>query len=160
MTFGTARDLSSQVVAIPTALASSRLDREDSAGLLHRLDTIEHEVHQYLLQLHPVRHDFGKIGGNSKSAEGNLVGVRPPPGTNYRAITMSLIGWATLFLSSLRVLSRGLDIKPNSRRDLDPKGCQVGHDFARNGRSTDPFSRPFAATNIQSKHVRRKGPLP
>jgi len=47
-----------------TALASSRLDREHSAGLLHRLDAIEHKVHQYLLQLHPVRRDFGKIGGN------------------------------------------------------------------------------------------------
>src|SRR6202041_797785 len=41
-----------------TTLASSRLDREHSAGLLHRLDTIEHEVHQHLLQLHPVRRDF------------------------------------------------------------------------------------------------------
>src|SRR5216683_8388577 len=37
-----------------TALAWSRLDREHSAGLLHRLDTIEHEVHQHLLQLHTV----------------------------------------------------------------------------------------------------------
>jgi hypothetical protein len=30
------------------ALAAFRPDREHSAGLLHRLDTIEHEVHQYL----------------------------------------------------------------------------------------------------------------
>jgi hypothetical protein len=45
------------------ALAFSRLDREHSAGLLYRLDSIEHEVYQYLLQLHPVCSDFGKIDG-------------------------------------------------------------------------------------------------
>ena len=38
---------------------------------------------------------------------------------------MSLIRWATLFLSSLLVLSRGLDIKPNPHRNIDPKGCQL-----------------------------------
>ena len=83
---------------------------------------------------------------DANSAEGNLVGVRLPPGTIYRVITKSLIGWGTLFLSSLLVLSRGLDIKPNPRRNIDPKGLPVGQDLAGNGRSTDPFSRPFAAT--------------
>src|SRR5258708_1310871 len=47
-------------LAVPTQL---RLHREHAARVLHRLDTVEHEVHQYLLKLHPVRRDFGKIGG-------------------------------------------------------------------------------------------------
>src|SRR2546430_15085129 len=42
-----------------------RLDRKftSSAHVLHGFDAIEHEVHQYLLQLHAVRHDLGKIVG-------------------------------------------------------------------------------------------------
>jgi PIN domain len=35
-----------------------RLGREHSADLLRCLDAIEHQVHQYLLQLHPVRRHF------------------------------------------------------------------------------------------------------
>ena len=56
----------------------SRLDREDSASLLHRLNTIEHEVHQYLLQLHPVRRDLGKIGGKIRTNRNGVpVGFSP-----------------------------------------------------------------------------------
>ena len=31
--------------------------------LLHRIDAVDHEVHQHLLQLHTVPHDLGKICG-------------------------------------------------------------------------------------------------
>src|ERR1700756_4719108 len=41
-----------------------RLDGELAwpVQILHRLNTVDHEVHQYLLQLHAVGHDLGKIG--------------------------------------------------------------------------------------------------
>jgi hypothetical protein len=45
-----------------------RLYREFTTCSLHRLYTIEHEIHQCLLQLHTVRHDRGealcKLGAN------------------------------------------------------------------------------------------------
>ena len=56
-----------------TALTPCRLDREHSAGLLHRLDTIEHEVHQYLLQLHPVCGDLGEIGGKVRPNRNSML---------------------------------------------------------------------------------------
>jgi hypothetical protein len=45
-----------------TIVALLRLDRKftSSAHVLHGFDAIEHEVHQYLLQLHTVCHDLGK----------------------------------------------------------------------------------------------------
>src|SRR5207247_993740 len=48
-----------------TIVVLLRLDRKftSSAHVLHGFDAIEHEVHQYLLQLHTVRHDLGKIVG-------------------------------------------------------------------------------------------------
>ena len=59
-------------------LTQLRLHRKHAARILHRLDTIEHEVHQYLLQLHPVRRDFGKIGGKVRTnRNGMLVGFAP-----------------------------------------------------------------------------------
>jgi hypothetical protein len=42
-------------------LTRLRLHRKHAARILHRLDTIEHEVHQYLLNLHSTRHGRGKI---------------------------------------------------------------------------------------------------
>jgi hypothetical protein len=64
-------------LAVP-GIGPSRLDRERSAGLLHRLDSIKREVHQNLLQLHPVRRDFGKIGGKvCTNRNGVLVAFAP-----------------------------------------------------------------------------------
>jgi hypothetical protein len=42
-------------------LAQQRPHGKHAARVLHRLDTIQHEVHQHLLQLHPIRPDFGEI---------------------------------------------------------------------------------------------------
>src|ERR1700722_10025004 len=39
-----------------------RLHRKLSAGVLHRLNPNEHEVHEHLLQLYTVCHDFGQLG--------------------------------------------------------------------------------------------------
>ena len=39
-----------------------RFDRKFAGRLFHRLNPIEHEIHKYLLQLHAVRHDLGKVG--------------------------------------------------------------------------------------------------
>src|SRR6266852_2238421 len=50
-----------------------RLHRKLSAGVLHGLDAVKHEVHEHLLQLHTVYHDFREFGrkvrahGNRKS---------------------------------------------------------------------------------------------
>ena len=109
-----------------TALASSRLDREHSAGLLHRLDTIEHEVHQYLLQLHPVRRDFGKIGGKVRTnRNGILVGFAPQQQDHF----------ADDFIHRDQLsLGRGLLIqRPQTVDDVRCKGARLD----------DPF-RPFA----------------
>ena len=38
------------------------LHRELSARVLHGFDGVEHEVHENLLQLHTVRHNFGHFG--------------------------------------------------------------------------------------------------
>src|ERR1700691_1232984 len=35
-----------------------RLYRKLSAGVLHGFDAVKHEIHEYLLQLHTVYHDF------------------------------------------------------------------------------------------------------
>jgi len=43
-------------------LHSLRLDGELARlHFLHRFDAIDHEVHEYLLQLHAVGHNLGKI---------------------------------------------------------------------------------------------------
>jgi hypothetical protein len=42
---------------------SLRLDRElaRSVHVLHRIDPIDHKVHEHLLQLHAIPHDLGNI---------------------------------------------------------------------------------------------------
>src|ERR1700722_6442320 len=44
-----------------------RLHRKLSAGVLHGFDTVKHEVHEYLLQLDTVYHDFRQIGGKVRT---------------------------------------------------------------------------------------------
>src|SRR5580704_16959044 len=39
-----------------------RLHRKLSAGVLHGFDGVEHEVHEHLLQLDTISHDFGQVG--------------------------------------------------------------------------------------------------
>src|ERR1700730_10264304 len=39
-----------------------RLHRKLSAGVLHGLDAVKHEVHEHLLQLHTVYHDLRQFG--------------------------------------------------------------------------------------------------
>src|SRR6202140_612662 len=39
-----------------------RLHRKLSAGVLHGFDGVEHEVHEHLLQLDTIGHDFGQVG--------------------------------------------------------------------------------------------------
>src|SRR5580700_5885822 len=45
-------------------LPELHLDRKYSTCLLHRLDTIEHEVHEHLLQLYTICDDCGEPFGN------------------------------------------------------------------------------------------------
>src|ERR1700676_3828837 len=47
-----------------------RLHRKLSAGVLHGFDSIEHEVHEHLLQLHTVYPDFREFSGKVR-AHGN-----------------------------------------------------------------------------------------
>src|SRR6266481_4640512 len=42
-------------------LAQLRLHRKHAASILHRLDAIQHQVHEQLLKLHPICHCHGKI---------------------------------------------------------------------------------------------------
>jgi hypothetical protein len=44
-------------------LIKLRLDGKYSACLRHRLDAVEHKVHENLLQLHTICHDFGEPFG-------------------------------------------------------------------------------------------------
>src|SRR5580692_7209781 len=44
-----------------------RFHRKLSAGFIHRFNGIEHEVHEDLLQLNAVRHDFRESGGKFRS---------------------------------------------------------------------------------------------
>ena len=97
---------------------------------------------------------------DSKSAEGNLVGARPPSRHQLRCDHNVAHRMGTLFLSSLLVLSRGHDIKPNPHRNIDPKGCQLvmilpGMD-ARRTRFPDPL--PLRYTE-QTCPTQRPSPL-
>src|SRR6266404_7127989 len=47
-----------------------RLHRKLSACVLHGFDGVEHEVHEHLLQLHTVYHDFREFGAKVR-AHGN-----------------------------------------------------------------------------------------
>ena len=49
------------------AVLRLRFDRKDAARVVHRLDAVQHEVHQHLLDLHPVR-EAGKV--TSKNPHG------------------------------------------------------------------------------------------
>src|SRR6266481_9261567 len=50
-----------------------RLHRKLSALLPHGFDGVEHQVHEHLLQLHLIRHDFGQLG--KFGAHGNRVSI-------------------------------------------------------------------------------------
>src|SRR5271168_1639587 len=47
-----------------------RLHSKLSAGVFHGFDAVEHEVHENLLQLHTVYHDFREVAGKIR-AHGN-----------------------------------------------------------------------------------------
>src|SRR5467141_2884115 len=47
-----------------------RFNRKLSAGVRHGFDAVKHEVHEHLLQLHTVYHDFREFGGKVR-AHGN-----------------------------------------------------------------------------------------
>ena len=49
-----------------------RLDSKDAACIVHRLDAVQHEVHQHLLDLHAVRTSAGKIVSKIRT-DGNSI---------------------------------------------------------------------------------------
>src|SRR5579863_9595023 len=51
-----------------------RLHRKLSALVPHSFDGVEHEIHEYLLQLHRVCHGFGQFGGKFRT-HGNRVSI-------------------------------------------------------------------------------------
>jgi len=54
-----------------------RLHRKLSARVCHRFDGLKHEVHEHLLQLHAIHHDFGQVGGEFR-ARRNRVSIGLP----------------------------------------------------------------------------------
>ena len=60
-------------------LTQLRLHRKHAARVLHRLDAIQHEVHQHLLQLHPVRHRHWEDRACKVRADRNAHTLWPRP---------------------------------------------------------------------------------
>ena len=63
------------------AVLQLRLQSKHAARVLHRLDTIQHQVHEHLLKLHPIRHGHGKIvfqiGPDRDSVSSGLTSQHP-----------------------------------------------------------------------------------
>ena len=60
-----------------TVFSQLRLDMQLAARVSHRLNAIEHHIHQRLLQLHTIRHNrgetFGKIGADDNGIPLRLI---------------------------------------------------------------------------------------
>jgi hypothetical protein len=52
-----------------------QFDRKDATRVVHRLDAVQHEVHQHLLDLHAVRTDGGRVASKTRT-DGNSMSCR------------------------------------------------------------------------------------